>query len=333
MKRQKMGIFTKFAQPFSKWWAQFRAEVTVVPMEDPLEPIMSVNDDILTIRTGFHNRRNTVALPWLIASVFLTYVWSDAIPDLDQQKEHAISMVEFLQNKKAQREEWLLEAKKENNAEDVKYYLGRVEDYGQLIKSYMVYVEKDGDPTIFTYLESQYLQGNLSSSVAKLLGFVFYLTFTLVFFGVVVIKPKDAEIYFDRRRGIVYTWRWGRVGAARFEDIGIKQNMMGLSIYLQFENKKQGGFWPRAVWGIDADKLIFHKEEDLSYLLAQLLAFMENGKEAVITGESFQRKPARFFLFDDMKPKNFEQRLEQVLEASHNLVELYEKNVIKPLAM
>ncbi|ELA9710652.1 hypothetical protein RG007_002179 [Vibrio parahaemolyticus] len=333
MKRQKMGIFTKFAQPFSKWWAQFRAEVTVVPMEDPLEPIMSVNDDILTIRTGFHNRRNAVALPWLIASVFLTYVWSDAIPDLAWEKQFAIEKIELRQKDKEQMEEWLLEAKKENNAEDVKYYSGRVEDYSQLIKSYMVYVEKDGEPTIFTYLESQYLQGNLSSSVPMLLGFVFYLTSTLVFFGVVVIKPKDAEIYFDRRRGIVYTWRWGRVGAARFEDIGIKQNMMGLSIYLQFENKKQGGFWPRAVWGIDADKLIFHKEEDLSYLLAQLLAFMENGKEAVITGESFQRKPARFFLFDDMKPKNFEQRLEQVLEASHNLVELYEKNVIKPLAM
>ncbi|UTZ21889.1 hypothetical protein [Vibrio campbellii] len=333
MKRQKMGIFTKFAQPFSKWWTQLRKEVLVIPMKDPLDPIMSVNDDILTIRTGFHNRRNTIALPWLIASVFLTYVWSDAIPDLDQQKEHAISMVDFLQNEKAQREEWLLEAKKENNAEDVKYYSGRVEDFSQLIKSYMVYVEKDGDPTIFTYLESQYLQGNLSSAVPMLLGFVFYLTSTLVFFGVVVIKPRDAEIYFDRHRGIVYTWRWGRIGAARFEDIGIKENMMGLSIFLQFENKKQGGFWPRAVWGIDADKLIFHKEEDLSYLLAQLLAFMENGKEAVITGESFQRKPARFFLFDDKKPKNFDQRLEQVLEASHNLVELYEKNVIKPLAM
>ncbi|ELA6922698.1 hypothetical protein [Vibrio parahaemolyticus] len=333
MKRQKMGIFTKFAQPFSKWWAQFRAEVAVVPMENPLEPIMSVNDDILTIRTGFHSRRNTIGLPLLFTAIFSTYLWLGVVPNLDQKKEHAISMVEFLQNQNIQMEEYLLEAQKENNIEDEKTYSEGIEYNNQSIKNYMVYVEKDGNPTIFTYLESKYRQGDLLWSLFGFLMLGISAISAACFFGLSFIKPRDAEIYFDRNRGIVYTWRWGRIGAARFEDIGIKENMMGLSIYLQFENKKQGGFWPRAVWGIDADKLIFHKEEDLSYLLAQLLAFMENGKEAVITGESFQRKPARFFLFDDMKPKNFEQRLEQVLEASHNLVELYEKNVIKPLAM
>ncbi|UTZ30687.1 hypothetical protein HB762_04365 [Vibrio campbellii] len=333
MKRQKMGIFTKFAQPFSKWWAQFRAEVAVVPMENPLEPIMSVNDDILTIRTGFHSRRNTIGLPLLFTAIFSTYLWLGVVPNLDQKKEHAISMVEFLQNQNIQMEEYLLEAQKENNIEDEKTYSEGIEYNNQSIKNYMVYVEKDGNPTIFTYLESKYRQGDLLWSLFGFLMLGISAISAACFFGLSFIKPRDAEIYFDRNRGIVYTWRWGRIGAARFEDIGIKQNMMGLSIFLQFENKKQGGFWPRAVWGIDADKLIFHKEEDLSYLLAQLLAFMENGKEAVITGESFQRKPARFFLFDDKKPKNFDQRLEQVLEASHNLVELYEKNVIKPLAM
>ncbi|MGF1751921.1 hypothetical protein [Vibrio cionasavignyae] len=78
---------------------------------------------------------------------------------------------------------------------------------------------------------------------------------TVIFFGVVVIKPRDAEIYFDRRRVLFTTWRWGRIGAARF------------------------------------------------------------------------------FLFDDKKPNNFDQRLEMVLDASENLVELHKKNVIKPLAM
>lgn len=328
-----MGIFTTFAQPFSKWWAQIRSEVIVVPMEDPLEPIMSVNDDTLTIRTGFHSRRNTIGLPLLFASIFSTYLWLGIIPNVDRQKELAIENIEYFQNEKKQREEWLLEAKKDNNAEEEKYYLGRVEDYNQLIKSYMVYVEKDGEPTIFTYLESKYLQGDL---VWTLFGFLMLGvcgSSAACFLGLFFIKPRDAEVYFDRRRGIVYTWRWGRIGAARFEDIGIKENMMGLSIFLQFENKKKGGFWPSAVWGIDAERLIFHKEEDLTYLLAQLLAFMEKGKDAVITSESFQREPARFFLFDDKKPKNFDQRLEMVLDASHNLVELYEKNVIKPLAM
>ncbi|MCW8349334.1 hypothetical protein MD535_25500 [Vibrio sp. ZSDZ65] len=118
---------------------------------------MSVNDDILTIRTGFHKRRNMVALPWLIVSIFLTYVWSEAIPDLAWEKQFAIDKIELRQKDKEQIEEWLLEATKDNNSEGEKYYSGRVKDYDQLIKSYRVYAEKEGDLTIFTYLESRYL--------------------------------------------------------------------------------------------------------------------------------------------------------------------------------
>ncbi|MGF1751922.1 hypothetical protein [Vibrio cionasavignyae] len=129
----------------------------MLPMEAPLEPTMSVNDDILTVRTGFHKRRNMVALPWLIVSIFLTYVWSEAIPDLAWEKQFAIDKIELRQKDKEQIEEWLLEAKKDNNSEGEKYYSGRVKDYDQLIKSYRVYAEKEGDPTIFTYLESRYL--------------------------------------------------------------------------------------------------------------------------------------------------------------------------------
>ncbi len=41
-------------------------EIELVPLEDPHEPIMSVNERILTIRNGMHNYRSHYVLPMLI---------------------------------------------------------------------------------------------------------------------------------------------------------------------------------------------------------------------------------------------------------------------------
>ena len=144
-----------------------------------------------------------------------------------------------------------------------------------------------------------------------------------------LLKPQDAEVYFDRKRQIVYSWRHGRVGAASFDKMGILENHLGLNIVLQFENKKQTGYRPMGIVGIDIGKLSFHRESDMTYPLAQILAFMEHGKEAVITGESFTKEPAKYFLRKDKKPDNFEQRVEAALAAQDDLVSHYQTNRVK----
>ncbi|MGF1749170.1 hypothetical protein L4D74_10625, partial [Vibrio cionasavignyae] len=103
----------------------------------------------------------------------------------------------------------------------------------------------------------------------------------------------------------------------------------GLNIVLQFENKNQTGYRPMGIMGIDIGKLSFHREGDMTYPLAQILAFMEHGKEAVITGESFRREPAKYFLRKDKKPDNFEQRVEAALAAQDDLVSHYQTNRVK----
>lgn len=335
MKRQKKGIFTKFAQPFSKWWASFRAEVIVVPMDDPLEPIMSVNNDILTIRTGYHTRRNTLLLPLIFSLTIMSFIaFDDLWPNIDFYKEQAAEKVELRQKDKAKYERWLLESQKEGDVEKQNRYKRWVNDSKREIRRYMVYVNKEGSPTIFTYLESESIKGDLVGAIGNLvipsvIGLLALLAWLLF-----LLNPRDAEIYFDRRRNVVYTWRKGRLGAAYFDEMGIKENLIGLNIYLQFENKKKDGYWPKVIVGIDAGKLAFHGKDDLTYLLAQLLAFMENGKKAVITGDSYQRAPSKYFLRgDDKKPDNFEQRLSAVLEASSTLVDTYENNEIKGNAL
>ncbi|GAA5645069.1 hypothetical protein [Vibrio proteolyticus] len=84
-----------------------------------------------------------------------------------------------------------------------------------------------------------------------------------------------------------------------------------------------------AIVGIDTGKLAFHTETDTTYPLAQILAFMEHGKEAVITGDSFRREPAKYFLRKDKKPDNFEQRVNAALEAEGDLVHHYQTHRLK----
>ncbi|WP_337969371.1 hypothetical protein [Vibrio pectenicida] len=79
-----------------------------------------------------------------------------------------------------------------------------------------------------------------------------------------------------------------------------------------------------AIVGIDTGKLTFHSEADTTYPLAQILAFMDHGKSAVITGPSFKRKPAKFFWRVDPKPDNFEQRVNAALKADGDLVHHYQ---------
>lgn len=150
----------------------------------------------------------------------------------------------------------------------------------------------------------------------QLFGFILWLLFLL--------KPRDAEVYFDRERKIVYSWRHGRVGAAYFDKMGLIENQSGINLVLQFENKKQKGYRPMAIVGIDTGKLAFHTEADTTYPLAQILAFMDHGKSAVITGPSFRRKPAKLFWRIDRKPDNFEQRVNAALEAEGDLVHHYQ---------
>ena len=147
------------------------------------------------------------------------------------------------------------------------------------------------------------------------------LTFGLVRF------PRLADIYFDRQRGIVYTWRFGKIAACRFENLGFREDKIGLTLFLYGENKKHnGGYWP-ALFGLQpTGKAHMNNEADNTFLMAQLFAFMDKGKNSVITGNRFYRPPPRTYLYQDKKPNDFESRLAAILEREHELPELYAKH-------
>ncbi|EOV0144173.1 hypothetical protein ACOIXN_001505 [Vibrio vulnificus] len=332
MNRGSKGIFTTKAQPFSKWWAQFRAEVIVVPMKDPLEPFMRVNDNLLTLRTGYHTRRNTIVVPWMLMLTVLTlyFIYDSSYQyDFEAHKAQAGRMIESYSENKARYISYLSDAQKEGDKEEEDIFRRGIALADNAIKGYSIYFEQDGDVSLFTHMRALKQLGELDHFLFGIGLFSFMGALSLGMWLLFLLKPQDAEVYFDRNRQIVYSWRHGRVGAASFDKMGILENHLGLNIVLQFENKNLTGYRPMGIVGIDIGKLSFHRESDMTYPLAQILAFMEHGKEAVITGESFTREPAKYFLRKDKKPDNFEQRVEAALAAQDDLVSHYQTNRVR----
>ena len=310
MKRRFWGILTTKAKPFSNWWKEFRAEVAVIPMDDPLDPIVSVDDRVLTVRTGYHNRRNVIIVPLMMVFTFMPlYMFYDWLPDLKSTQESAYETLEFVAERRA--------------LEDTMSYINDLEDYANAI------LNENGEVTWATYLRAKEVEGKLERFLSGLLMISSFLFVGIVMWLLFLLKPRDAEVYFDRQRQIVYSWRHGRVGAAYFDKMGLMENQSGLNLVLQFENKKQKGYRPMAIVGIDTGKLSFHTEADTTYPLAQILAFMDHGKSAVITDSSFKRKPAKFFWRIDPKPDNFEQRVNAALEAEGDFVHQYQTRWVK----
>ncbi|WP_260260379.1 hypothetical protein [Vibrio intestinalis] len=297
-------MFTTKAQPFSKWWQEFRSEVIVIPMEDPLDPIVSVDDKVLTVRTGYHTRRNTILIPLMLLFSFFSVLALDALPDFEYEKKDAYETLEFVSEQRA--------------LKNTRSYIDRLEKHANTI------LNENGEVTWSTYLRAKEVEGTLDYFIGDLFFLCFCLLPSIAMWLIFFLKPRDAEVYFDRERQIVYSWRHGRVGAAYFDKMGLIENQLGINIVLQFENKKQKGYRPMAIVGIDTGKLAFHTEADTTYPLAQILAFMDHGKEAVITVPSFKRKPAKLFWRVDPQPENFEARVDAALKAEGNLVHHYQ---------
>lgn len=303
--KRRFWFFNTKAQPFSKWWQEFRSEVAVIPMEDPLDPIVSVDDKVLTVRTGYHNRRDAILIPLILVFSFLSiYMLNDLVPDFDYEKKDAHETLEFVAQQRA--------------LKNPMPYINSLEKYANTI------LNENGEVTWSTYLKGREVEGELEYFMIGVLFFCFLLFVSIVTWLLFLLKPRDAEVYFDRERQIVYSWRHGRVGAAYFDKMGLIESPSGINIVLQFENKKQKGYCPMAIFGIDTGKLAFHTEADTTYPLAQILAFMDHGKEAVITVPSFKRKPAKLFWRIDPKPENFEARVDAALKAEGDLVHHYQ---------
>lgn len=285
-------------------------DIELVALDDPREPIMSVNDRILAIRNGVHNYRSHYVLPMVIGAWgFLFFLLTDLGP-ARAVVEHARYQID-------------------------RYEKGNGSAYSE--ERYLFYknmVGENGDASTINYLRAIYLYGGegLKNSKQQLLMIILImlilsgaLTYWYLRFRIM------AYLFFDREKQFVYTWRKGRVAACHFENIGLREETLGLRLFLYGEKKKMddGYTYKEMEFLIQpSESMFFNSKQDKNLLLAQLFAFMETGKQAVIKDAHFEREMPRTWQAKDTQPGDFDARLEEILKREHELPQLYLKRFI-----
>ncbi|MGI9947002.1 hypothetical protein [Vibrio hyugaensis] len=284
-------------------------EIELVALDDPREPIMSVNDRILAIRNGVHNYRSHYILPMAIGFwCFLFFVVSDLGPNSAEIKFARSILVKYETNSS------LLSERKYNY---YKTMLG--EDQNSGILDYVKAAHLYGGET------HQRRQNERLFIIMVLFAISVALTHWYLRFRIM------AYLFFDRKKQIVYTWRKGRVAACRFENIGFREETLGLRLFLYGEKKKtDDGYTYKEVEFLiqPSESMFFNSKQDNNLLLAQLFAFMGTGKQAVIKDAHFEREMPRTWQAKDIQPEDFDARLEEILKREHELPQLYLKRFI-----
>ena len=304
MKRtNSQGFLVRYQYPqrLSQWRETFASQFKPIkPAQDPLEPFMTVTDDVLTVRDARHGLRFAYLLPVVVGLWILSFLF---IGDLGPSTAQ-ISFAKTVSQLDEHDRDGL-------NSEYFEAMLG-----------------ENGDGTFIDYITAviKYGPENYKEHVYFKLIIALIVSFLAVLATVFFIKsPKPAHIYFDRKRGLVYTWFFGRLAACRFENLGFLERKTGLLLYLYCENnKRKGGYDVFPITIQPTGKVHLNSERDNNYFFAQVFNFMDNGKSAVITGESFNRPESKTYFFVDKRPEPFEERLEKLLEHEHVLPDLYE---------
>ncbi|AUI88118.1 hypothetical protein BS333_17300 [Vibrio azureus] len=304
----KLFIRSKYAQKLINGRDFFLQKKNIEPEEEPLEPFMRVTDDILCVREHRYNIRSVYIIPFVIA------FWIILI--------YAVSNIGL-------------------NSNNISYAKEKLIEYEEMKKSGIYFDEFDTNSlnyfkglfgenkkySIINYLKTVYLYANEGHreavknnliTIAIISIFTFYLT---LFF---IKSPRPADIYFDRRRKIVYTWVLGRLAACRFENLGFLEKSTGVVLYLYGDKRNDHGNYDLIRMKVQPTGGVFlNSEEGNNYFLQQIFNFMEFGKSSLITGDSFNRNQPKTYFFTDKKPEPFEERLKDILEHEHILPKLY----------
>ncbi len=297
------------ARPLSTWWHTLQKETETEPLNDPIEPVITVTDDTITVINAGHNALVLALLALTLGSWLITYIPYDLYwPNLPSFEEYTNRFIELRKNRYG--DDYfevtdnpvalsIYNQVDENGKTSWKrYFQSKIEDYGAGI----------------VILEMIYIAIPLLTAL--------YFTFRLIFF------PRQAKLCFDRKRGIVYGWLNNRVYACRFENLGFVESRSGIQLFLYGESPKQQGQYSVAnIYLQPTSRNFFNSYNENRDFMALILAFMKQGKQAVITGEQFHRKYP--FLRIAKKPHDFDTRLEEVLKREHVLTEIYAENAKK----
>ena len=335
----------KHYQPILDWVARSENHAYSQPYDDPLLPIMSVNDDILTIKdVSWHQLRLFLLLPILVAiwafglwrivdfgpSKFMIDVANSTLDELEQgitpDKSRYLGTISRASiNPRVYTYEYYIYSRKRRGV-DIDTLL---KEDQRRIDFYRVLLSDKGTSSAIRYVQAIQAYGTESEKERlneTLIFIAAYLLVALIISIVILAIPRRAYLHFDRRRGIVYTWRLGKISACSFQSLGYRYiNCHGGFVCLLGEKTLSSSTYKPRPFRLEATSKSHanSKHGNQNFLLSQIVDFMKYGKKAIITGEDFEREAPKTYFFVSKKPKQFEQRLERILSKEHQLPSIY----------
>ncbi|WP_045408261.1 hypothetical protein [Vibrio jasicida] len=335
----------KHYQPIMDWVSSQENYANSAPYDDPLPPIMSVYDDILTIKDdSWHKLRVLLLLP-LLAVVWAYGLWrivdfgpddylvrdanatlEELEQDITPDKSRYLSIIsrtsinpriftyeDFVFTRKRRGED--IDALLQNDQRRIYFYQVLISDKGT--SSSIRYIKAINE--YGTESEKEWLKETLIFNTA-------YLLFAIIVSTAILAIPRRAYLHFDRKRGIVYTWCLGKVSACSFQSLGYRYtNFHGGFVCLLGDKYYASSTFKPRTFHLEATSInhVNSEQGNQNFLLAQLVDFMKYGKQAIITGEVFERAPPKTYFFISKKPKRFEERLERILSKEQELPAIY----------
>ncbi len=260
----------------------------------PVTPIGEVTQQRVGVRTSVGNLRFLFLLPWLIG-VCLALYWQveDIYETWKSQENRHISFVEFRKKKYG-----------ENYFQITKDPVV-LRMYNRLLDEKKMPLEKYLD---IRYRDSVGAERRLKADI--IFGGGAVLTIIILSISILIFKRR-APLYFDRNKGIVYTWRKGKVWAQFYNEQWYYQNNVAMTFILYSLHRKHSYKMRRFVVTPSGNPFM-NGETLYRPVLAFVHQFMEKGRDVVFKTDWEGREG--WYLFNDNKPKDFDQQLQKILQ-------------------
>jgi hypothetical protein len=279
-------------------------------------PVISINDEFLTLSNSFVIIRNLFLIPALISVLCL------CITELqDVHKSWKASEANTLH---------FIEIRKQIYGADYFETLPLNEKRREQILYRYNRLNKDGELTFDQFLIDRYGDklyefGDWSRRHDRNSIIFFVTTIPLLLIWIIGFKRR-APLIFDRKRRLLYTWSKGNVVAQRYDNLRALETPSYLGIMLRATVKKDALGWGRFSVTPQGNT-IYNSKDSYQQILVYIVQFMEYGREHVMPAQKQWQGRKGFFFFEDQKPVDFEEKLAALLvriDAANDEVEFDE---------
>jgi hypothetical protein len=265
----------------------------------PVAPVAKISKSLMLMKDNRVAIRNLFLIPWIMAMFTVLYLQGEEIYGAWKAEERTI-LRRLDTQVKIHGPNYLLITKDQ----DILDYLDVI-DHGKL--RFDTYMKKIRYSNNFLAYPERNLHGDIfHTSVA---------TSLILLLGTISIRMKRrAAIYFDRDEKIIYTWRFGKVWAQRYKNLGYYYNRQAMQFYLYYlDPKGKGNPLKSAQYQIQpSGNPYWNTWEEQQDVLSAVVKFMEQGQEAVWHTDWEGRK--NFYFFEDKKPEDFDRQLALILQ-------------------